>query len=64
MAQGPEAARRDTCREGLLRGSSLAFAERATLERDDFSPNRHPALAYWWSVIFSEDRFPLFGIML
>src|SRR6266576_7313758 len=22
------------------------------LERDDFSSNRHPALAYWWSMIF------------
>ena len=23
-------------------------------ERDDFSSNRHPALAYCWSMIFSE----------
>src|SRR5436190_3432431 len=22
------------------------------LERDDFSSNRHPAPAYWWSMIF------------
>src|SRR5467141_3337104 len=34
------------------------------LERDDFSSNRHPALAYCWSMIFSENRFPLLGIML
>ena len=34
------------------------------LERDDFSSNRHPALDYWWSMIFSENRCPLFGIML
>jgi len=34
------------------------------LERDDFSSNRHLALAYWWSMIFSENRYPLFGIML
>jgi dTMP kinase len=34
------------------------------LKRDDFSSNRHPALAYWWSMIFSENRRPLFGIML
>jgi hypothetical protein len=34
------------------------------LERDDFSSNRHPAPAYCWSMIFSENRFPLFGIML
>jgi hypothetical protein len=30
------------------------------LERDDFSSNRHPALAFWWSMIFPK----LFGIML
>jgi hypothetical protein len=40
----------------------LTFAR--SLERDDFSSNRHPALAYWWSMIFSENRFPPFGIML
>ena len=28
------------------------------LERDDFFSNRHPALAYWWSMIFSENRDP------
>ena len=33
-------------------------------ERDDLSSNRHPALRYWWSMIFSENRYPLFGIML
>jgi hypothetical protein len=36
----------------------------ASLKRDDLSSNRHPALAYWWSMIFSENRCPLFGIML
>jgi len=34
------------------------------LECDDFSSNRHPALAYSWSMILSENRYPLFGIML
>ena len=34
------------------------------LERDDFSSNRHLALPYCWSMIFSENRYPLFGIML
>src|SRR5882762_5401720 len=34
------------------------------LERDDFSSNRHPALAYCWSMIFSENRYPLFEIIL
>src|SRR5262249_38232237 len=34
------------------------------LERDGFSSNRHLALSYAWSMIFSENRYPLFGIML
>jgi hypothetical protein len=34
------------------------------LERDDFSSKRHPVLVSWWSMIFSENRYPLFGIML
>ena len=33
-------------------------------KQDDFSSNRHPALGYRWSMIFSENRCPLFGIML
>jgi hypothetical protein len=36
----------------------------AALKRDAFSPNRHPALAYCWSMMISENRHPLFGIML
>jgi hypothetical protein len=35
-----------------------------SLERDDFSSNRYPALGYWWSMILSENRYPLFGIVL
>src|SRR6266849_3932664 len=34
------------------------------LERDDFSSNRHPALSFCLSMIFSENRYPLFRIML
>ena len=34
------------------------------LERDDDSSNRHLAPAYCWSMTFSENRYPLFGIML
>src|SRR5712671_1594861 len=34
------------------------------LERDDFSSNRHPALSFCLSMIFSENRSPLFRIML
>jgi hypothetical protein len=44
----------------------------ASLERDDFSLNRHPALAFCLSMIFSENRCTpriksgagFFGIML
>jgi len=42
----------------------MAGGQIGGIERDDFSSNRHSALAYWWSMIFSENRFPLFGIML
>jgi hypothetical protein len=35
-----------------------------TLERDDFSSNRHPAHLFDLSMIFSENRYPLFRIML
>jgi hypothetical protein len=35
-----------------------------TPERDDFSSNRHPALSFCLSMIFSENRCPLFRIML
>src|SRR5437868_3091621 len=34
------------------------------LKRDDFSSNRHPALSFCLSMIFSENRQPLFRIML
>jgi len=36
----------------------------ARLKRDDFSSNCHHALAYFWRMIFSENRYPFFfGIM-
>jgi hypothetical protein len=35
-----------------LTGAGRTFA----LERDDFSWSRHPAPAYCWSMIFSENR--------
>jgi len=43
---------------------TFALGRNDGLERDDFSSNRLPALAYCWSMIFSENRYPLFGIML
>jgi hypothetical protein len=42
------------------RNEAVDFA----LERDDFSSNRHPALSFCLSMIFSENRQPLFRIML
>jgi hypothetical protein len=35
-----------------------------TIVRNGFSSSRHLALGYWWSMIFSENRYTLFGIML
>src|SRR5262249_21200604 len=35
----------------------------APLERDAFSSNRHLVPVYWWRMILSENRYPLFGIM-
>ena len=49
---------RPAYRRGKLEGRE------ARLERDDFSSDRHPALAYLRTMIFSENRYPLFGIML
>jgi len=40
------------------------FQSACRLEQDDFSSNRHPALGFRWSMIFSENRCTLFGIML
>jgi hypothetical protein len=51
-------------RSGRRSAERPLFAESARLERDDFSSNRHHALTYSWSMIFSENRYPLFGIML
>jgi len=34
------------------------------LERDGSKLNRHRALDLWWSMIFSENRYPLFRMML
>jgi hypothetical protein len=35
-----------------------------TLKRNGFKLNHHFALASWLSVLFSENRYPLFRIML
>src|SRR5262249_40456278 len=62
-ARGQRAQRFDVhCGGFLERVAGLSF--RLLLERDDFSSNRHPAPGFWRSMIFSENREPLFGIML
>src|SRR5258708_18691438 len=60
---GPSLANLGTLRQkrrppgGGLRRSAMSGSGRP-LERDDFSSNRHPALSFWLSMIFSENRFP------
>src|SRR5215207_291914 len=54
---------------GTIAGDATAAALSAAygsalLERHDFSSSRHPAPALCLSMIFSENREPLFGIML
>jgi len=41
--------------------SMMPYSAIGSLERDDFSANRHLALAYCWSMIFSENRYALSG---
>jgi hypothetical protein len=41
-----------------------AVANVRRLERNSFRLNRYCALDLWWSMIFSENRCPLFRIML
>src|SRR5215211_2960581 len=53
-----------TARPRDERQARLRDFKSAPLEHDDFSSNRHPALGYCWSMIFSENRYPLFGITL
>jgi hypothetical protein len=54
------------CRVESLRraGRGLRGLLCRLLKRNGFRLNRHFALAHWLSIIFSENRFPLFGIML
>jgi hypothetical protein len=47
-----------------MRRRFLASSRVGDLKLDDLSSNRHPALHCWWSMIFSENRYPLFGITL
>src|SRR5260370_38565963 len=44
----------DACNDNKLSHASLLIL----LERDDNSKSCHRALAFWWSMIFSENRHP------
>jgi hypothetical protein len=46
------------------RSEGERYASPDPLERDDLSSNRHPALSFCLSMIFSESRYTLFRIML
>jgi hypothetical protein len=41
-----------------------SYSTAPALERDELWFDRHPALAFCLSMIFSENRIPLFRIML
>jgi hypothetical protein len=49
---------------GVVLGGASVLLLTASLEQDGFSSNRHLALSFCLSMIFSENRFPLFRIML
>ena len=51
-------------RHELQRDGMSSSLTTAMLERDGFSSHRHHALTYSWSMMFSENRYPLFGITL
>jgi hypothetical protein len=49
---------------GFLNRRRYIQCEKCGLERDDISFAHHQAPGSLWSMIVSENRFPLFGIML
>jgi hypothetical protein len=50
--------------KAIVRAGRRSDLDRSALQRDDFSSNRHLALSFCLSMIFSENRYPLFRIML
>jgi hypothetical protein len=48
----------------IVRRGRISASPDDAPERDDVSSNRHPAPTFRSSMIFSENRYPLFGIML
>jgi len=65
MTRAANAKNSRTARSGSFAVESSRALDRQSsqLERDNFSSNRHPALSYCLSMIFSENRYPLFRIM-
>src|ERR1700733_11150608 len=49
---------------GFSMGHRALQATARRIERNGFKLNRHRALDLWRSMIFSENRYPLFRIML
>jgi hypothetical protein len=47
-----------------LYGGKIRFARRRVVERQSFQIEPIGVPRFWWSMIFSEKRFPLFRIML
>jgi hypothetical protein len=59
----PRSSRAASDRRPAPRGA-FSFGSVPYPRRDAFSSNGHLALGLWWSMIFSENRCTLFGIML
>jgi hypothetical protein len=53
-----------SCHPRRIGTTAFASSKSAGLKPDEVSSNRHHALSFCLSMIFSETRFPLFGIML
>src|SRR5262249_29441878 len=45
---------------GFATSGGVSKSAKVVLERDDFSSNRHLALAFWWSMIFFRKPVPTF----
>jgi len=45
-------------------GKSVTAYAAIALERNRFRLNRSRSISFCWSMIFSEDRYPLFRIVL
>jgi hypothetical protein len=73
IARGDFRVRRHPARERKTTAKGIVASQpekihskdsQTSLERGDFSSNRHPALSFCLSMIFPENRYTLFRIML